>query len=246
MDEADNCRRAATEAVADVEPPRLHDLVESVLDDASMIPAVFTIESTARASPDAVGPLERRAGGVDLDRSIVDDDAVFTHAAGVQLIYEGLNLTRMLAHREPWTDDDDAAGETADLEILAADILVARGFYLLARTDAAQKAVQTVQAFGRDQTRRESTRSDAAPATDLAALDANLERDVLELAVLAGAAAVDERPSPQLLSLANDLVDGVGPSFPPVATCLADLPASRSDILLEESGTDRVTSATDH
>jgi len=47
MEEADSCRRAALEAVADVEPPRLHEYLDSILDRASMVPAVPHLESAA-------------------------------------------------------------------------------------------------------------------------------------------------------------------------------------------------------
>ncbi|WP_246998362.1 DUF7114 family protein [Halosolutus gelatinilyticus] len=261
MDQADSCRRAAAEAVADVEPPRLHDRIETILDGASMLPGVLTLESAAAVVSETTAGLEHgaeRAGG---DTRRADDpsatDAIVTHAAGVQLIYEGLRLTRSLSHDEPWTGTDDDA-EEGDLAILAADILVARGFYLLARTDAAGKAVRTVQAFGRDQTRRDraarapherSAATDGTPdrecvGADPASIDANLERDVLELAVLAGAVAVGETPTTRLLAIADDLAATVGPSFPPAEKCLARVD-SRPDRSLEETPTDRATSATD-
>ncbi|WP_254762843.1 DUF7114 family protein [Natrinema marinum] len=254
MEKADSCRRAAAEAVADVEPPQLHDYIESVLDRASMVPGTLAIESAAAMAAD--GHLEnvsRPTDAVEDDRESVsgDDphgsepDSVVTHAAGVQLIYEGLRLTRSLAHDEPWLGSEADASD-GDLAILAADILVARGFYLLARTDAAGKAVRTVQSFGRDQTRRTDRESTAlADDADPAALDANLERDVLELAVLTGAVAVGETPSPRLLAVAEDLADLVGASFPPAAECLGDLDARARDRSLEEGPTDRATSATD-
>ncbi|WP_425606513.1 DUF7114 family protein [Halomontanus rarus] len=200
MDRAASCRRAARDAVADVEPPRLHDVIVGTLDGASMTPGVLTLESAAAIDPTA-----------DLEL-----DSIANQAAGVQLIYEGLRLTRRLAHDEPWTSGDPETEADGDLEILAADILVARGFYLLARTDAAGKAVRTVQAFGRDQTLRDDVDSDAESAT----LDANLERDVLELAVLAGAAAVDATPTAALIAVANDVADAVGTEFPPASACL--------------------------
>ncbi|THE63574.1 hypothetical protein D8Y22_17275 [Salinadaptatus halalkaliphilus] len=227
MEPADNCRRAAFEAVADVEPARLHDLVEAILDGASMVPGALTVESTARAGTDV---------STSLEEPTTDTDPVLTQAAGVQLIYEGLRLTRTIAHDEPWTDPDSAVD--GDLEILAADILVARGFYLLARTDAAGKAVQTVRTFGRDQTRR-----DDLEGIDPTTIDANLERDVLELAVRTGAASAGEPPSSRLLAFADDLADDVAPSFPPASECLSELDPRRSE--LEESTTDRATSATD-
>ncbi len=49
MEPADNCRRAASEAVADVEPPQLHDLVETILEEASMVPV--SLPSRVRCSP---------------------------------------------------------------------------------------------------------------------------------------------------------------------------------------------------
>ncbi|WP_049922578.1 DUF7114 family protein [Halopiger djelfimassiliensis] len=280
METADNCRRAACDAVADVEPPQLHDLVETVLDGASMLPGALTIASATTAASDATGPFEEPTGD-DPDRELA---GVVTHAAGVQLIYEGLRLTRTLAREEPWTQEEPtadadttldasinadtrhAAGtETtsdADLEVLAADILVARGFYLLARTEAAGTAVRTVQAFGRDQTRRhELTNSDVAfdedvdgepdtttaagSGTDPAAIDANLERDVLELAVRTGAAAVDGSPSSRLLAFTDELAETVGTSFPPAEEYRSDLEPGASDPSLEDSSTDRATSATD-
>ncbi|RQG92442.1 DUF7114 family protein [Natrarchaeobius chitinivorans] len=248
--EADDCRRAAVEAVADVEPPRLHDLVESVLAEASMVPGVLTVESANAAISDPPVSLEDRTDGGSRTRLDPNANGVLTHAAGVQLIYEGLRLTRTLAHEEPWSANTGDAfdGTDGDLEILVADILVARGFYLLARTDAAGKAVRTVQAFGRDQTHRDDL-LDADDGTDRgvdpASIDANLERDVLELAVLTGAAAVDETPSSRLLSAAGELADDFAPSFPPVDECYTHFDRSLSDRSLEDHTTDRATSATD-
>ncbi|SDR26024.1 DUF7114 family protein [Natronobacterium texcoconense] len=264
MEKADTCRRAASEAVADVEPPRLYDLIESVLERASMVPAVLTLESAAAVAPETTGgtsanvnsSLEESTGdapavsadGKTAERRETDDvDGVVSHAAGVQLIYEGLRLTRTLAHDEPWRDDDhDEANVEPDLEILAADILVARGFYLLARTDAAGKAVRTVRAFGRDQTRRDTIVGEGSDQSARATeIDANLERDVLELAVRTGAAAAGETPTPRLLAAADEIADAAGTSFPAAEDCLAGFDRSPSEQSLEDHTTDRATSATD-
>lgn len=325
METADNCRRAAREAVADVEPPQLHELVETVLDEASMVPGTLTVKSAAIVAAGTDGtaessdlgtttatssntcpsttPSETQVPATDLETRTETDtdtgtgsdhtgcasDALLTHAAGVQLIYEGLRLTRTLAHDEPWLEPETAAdGDAAsdgDLEILAADILVARGFYLLARTDAAGTAVRTVQSFGHDQTRRvalesaekksqgetedtvphdaqRGSKTDRATATgtapetppaDPATVDANLERDILELAIQTGAAAVDESPPGSLVARATELAGTVGTSFPPAEECLAELDATHAeqpsesldDQSLEEHTTDRATSATD-
>ncbi len=239
MDQADNCRRAAADAVGDVEPPQLHDRITTVIENASMLPGVLTIESAAAIAPETTNglspTLDHGHDACDAPPSESAVDAVLTHAAGVQLIYEGLRLTRSLAHDEPWTDPDEAAD--GDLAILAADILVARGFYLLARTDAAGKAVRTVQAFGRHQTRRQT-----ADPVDQPSIDATLERDVLELAIIAGAAAVGNSPTTRLLTIADDLADTVDRSFPPAKDCLTGFDAS---IDHAADATDTATSVSD-
>jgi len=185
MDDAVRVREAACEAVDDIDPDRLREVLFARLSDAPMTPAVLTLVS-ARA-PDT---------GVD-----TDTDGIAERAAGVQLIYEGLRLTRSLAWAEPWagTADADAGDIDADLDVLAADVLVSRGFYLLARTDAASRAVDVVRAFGRDQT---LARGDAAGAETL---DRNLEADVFALALVAGMTAVGAAPSPAAVEYAAEL-----------------------------------------
>ncbi|AHF98503.1 hypothetical protein HALLA_06235 [Halostagnicola larsenii XH-48] len=218
MDRADNCRRAARDAVSDVEPPRLYDFIEETLEEASMLPGVFTLESAHELEP------ENDLEGID------------RHAAGVQLIYEGLRLTRALAHEDPWTERSDEID--GDLEILAADILVARGFYLLARTDAAGKAVRTVQAFGRNETRRADDGNDST--------DTDLERNVLELATLAGASAVGTTPTPALLETATELADTADPVLPPAEDAFPTHSREPAEATPEDGHrADRATSATD-
>ena len=181
MEEVAAVRRAALAGVDDVEPERLHDRIADRLDDASVAPGVLTLvaEATARGRP------------------VDDSDA--DRAAGVQLIYEGLALTRRLAHDDPWTTGDRDA---ADLDILIADILVSRGFYLLARTDAAEAAVDVVREFGKDQTDLRTTGD--------ADLDGNLEADICVLAVVAGVTAGGQDPTPDLRAVGADLAaDGL-------------------------------------
>jgi len=222
MEEVAAVRRAAVEAIGDVDPGPLRQRIRGRLESGSMAPGVLTLLSARAAAGDESVPR----------------DPIAERGAGVQLIYEGLRLTRTLSQDPPWergdaspagdspavTDDanraDDAgrtdggdvtvpdgeaadpteapagdatdlteasAGDApdltdADMAILVADVMVARGFYLLARTEAAGTAVGTVQSFGRDQTVRR-TGGDAS-------LDRNLEGDVFELAVVAGTTAV--------------------------------------------------------
>ncbi|MFC6756550.1 MULTISPECIES: DUF7114 family protein [Haloarcula] len=181
MEEVAAVRRAALAGVDDVEPERLRDRLTARLDDASLAPGVLTLvaEAAARGIP---------AADSDADR-----------AAGVQLIYEGLTLTRRLARDDPWTTGDRDA---ADLDILIADILVSRGFYLLARTDAAAAAVDVVREFGKDQTELRTTGDDD--------LDGNLEVDICDLAVVAGLTAGGQEPTPELRAVGVDLAaDGL-------------------------------------
>jgi hypothetical protein len=216
MEEAAAVRRAALAAVDDVDPARLHDRIEDRLEAASMTPGVCTLVSA-------------RAAGCDGQL-----DGITDRAAGVQLIYEGLGLTRTLAHDDPWTNGDRGA---ADLDILIADILVSRGFYLLARTEAADAAVDVVRAFGTDQTVRRET--------DDPTLDRNLEADVLELGVVAGVTAAGRRPSPRLREYASDLA---GDTLPAAETFAEDDVIETLTALAETdaAATDGVPTSADH
>ncbi len=200
MDEAAAVRRAALAAIEDVHPDPLRATIERHLAAGSSVPGVFTLLAV-RAVGDGSAP------ATDSPLS----DPVANRAAGVQLIYEGLRLTRRLAQDEPWVDGD---ADAADLEILAADVLVARGFYLLARTDAAEAAVDVVRAFGRDQTVRRETGDSG--------LDRNLEADVCELAVVAGVSLAGQAASPRLREYAAGLAEA---PFPASADFFADVDA---------------------
>lgn len=232
MDEAVRTRQAAHDAIADIEPTTLRKLLDDRLDDASMAPGALTLSSALSIDGSATA------------------DSVAERGAGVQLIYEGLRLTRTLAQEQPWATRDLSDHTEPNLEILAADVLVSRGFYLLARTEAADKAVDTVRAFGRDQTLRRSAESPEAAAS----LDRSLERNVFELAVIAGATAGDS-PWPtaeaglvptRLLDLATELGTADTP-LPPAGELL---PADLETILSSRSSDgadDHVQqSATDH
>ncbi|MFC7096974.1 DUF7114 family protein [Halobaculum marinum] len=220
MDDAARTRAAAERAVGDVEPPALRSALTDRFDDAEMTPGALTLLSARALDP-------------DVDLAGVED-----HAAGVQLIYEGLRLTRELSQTEPWAGADlDAEGDIdADLDVLAADVSVSRGFYLLARTAAAGKAVETVRAFGRDQTLRRD-----ADAEGAAALDRNLEADVFELAVVAGTAAVGAAAPAELLSYAAELAAGEDDRMPAVGA----LPDSTSERIARLADDDRVASSAD-
>ncbi|RNJ27150.1 DUF7114 family protein [Halosegnis longus] len=155
MEEVAAVRDGAVSTVGDVVPDSFREDIVAFLDDGSFVPGVLTLlaaDSVGRDTPDV------------LDRAV-----------GVQLIYDGLRLTRRLAGDPPWTDTDDPT--QANIDILAADVLVARGFYLLAETEAATDAVAVVQSFGHDQTVDRETGEERH----------ELEVDILELALVAGA-----------------------------------------------------------
>ena len=216
MDEGVRARRAAQEAVADVTPSRLGERLDELLVDAWTPPGALTLVFACAVS------------------STADLDAIAERAGGVQLIYEGLRTTRRLAREEPWADREDHA--EPNLDILAADVLVSRGFYLLARTEAAEAAVRTVRHFGRDQTRLRN--GDADPA-----VDRNLEADIFEVAAVAGTTAVGSEPSQAMCEYAVDLVATMEtppapePSVLPDSTAgtIADLAGPAVDHTLDES-----------
>jgi hypothetical protein len=175
MDDAARVRDAAMAAVDDIDPESLRAVLHDQLADASMSPAVLVLQSASAC-----------------EAAVESDSELSTQAAAVQLIYEGLRLTRRLAQTEPWAAESETELD-ADVEVLAADVFVSRGFYLLARTDAADRAVEVVRAFGRNQTVTQSTDT------------ATLEADIFALAVTAGTTAVGRTPTPNLLDYAREL-----------------------------------------
>lgn len=198
MDDAAWAREAATEALADIEPAGLRERAETYIAEGSTAPAVLTLVAARAVEP------------------TIDRAAVAERAAGVQLIYEGLGLTRGLSEAEPWTDPTlDSDG--ADLDVLVADVLVARGFYLLARTEAADRAVETVRSFGRNQTGALEASNDAAEPADH-----HLEESVFALAAEAGATTAGQALEPltrRSKALASRFTDG---SLPTAETVLDD------------------------
>lgn len=247
MEEAERCRQVTRGLVADVEPDRLRAVIHDELAERSVLPGVLAM-ATAEALREGSGA---GSGAIPGDRAIaesrsdggVDAATPEADAAGVQLVYAGLALTRSLIHSDPWAGADGERGpaaDRADMAILAADVMVARGFVQLAGSPGCRSAVRTAQAFGRNQTLREE------PGADVERLDADLERDVLELAIVAGAGAVGAEPTPELLAHAEAIVEEHGTDLPPVEVGLEGFQAAAPDPSAGEAGsTDRATSATD-
>lgn len=207
MDDASRARDAARKALADIEPDQLREALEDRILDAAVTPGVLALITARAIDPD------------------LDLDAVLDRAAGVQLIYEGLRLTRALAHEEPWVTEPTRSSDIdADMDVLAADVLVSRGFSLLARTDAAGAAVEVVRAFGRDQTLRDREETDRSTASTL---DRNLEVDALELAVVAGTTAAGGTAPEELLTYARELAADYDGEFPPPGRALPEATADR-------------------
>lgn len=149
-------------AISDVVPAPLRTRVDDHLQESDLTAGRLT-----RLAAEAV---DREADPEELDRRVV----------GVQLIYEGLKITRTLVRAPPWADEPAVE---ADLNVLVADVLVARGFSLLAQTEATDEAVETIRRFARDETNRGASRPDSAVH------DHALEADIFELSIVAGVTA---------------------------------------------------------
>ena len=193
MDEALQARAAAREAIADISPRRLQSVMDGHLAETSTIPGVLTVLS-ARVVGDG------------------STETALQRAAGVQLIYDGLKLTRRLVQDEPWTDDGGTLQD--DLDVLAADVLVSRGFHLLSHTEAADKAVETVREFGREQTDIHEQKGTSARS---------LETNVFELAAIAGATAGGKDAPIGLRQYVIGLAHSAGnPPLPPASDGLPE------------------------
>lgn len=205
MEDAAVVRAGTREELQDVDPQALRDDVYDAIDESWLTPGVVTIQAARRCGADEVGPGLRR------------------RAAGVQLIYEGLANTRGLVDIPPWTTATDGnspnpdAVERGNMDVLVADVLVARGAHLLAYTEAADECVAVIQRFGRRQTDENVTSEDRT-----------LEADALELAAIAGSTLDGPTPVDSVLAWANDLaasLDG------------GDLPETSSLLPAPEAGT---------
>lgn len=195
MDEAARARTAFRDGIADIGPEALRERLEGVLAAASMTPGALTV-CTAATLGESVGP-----------------DAAAQRGASLQMTYEGLALSRELIDADPWTNGDRSNG---DMNAIAAEVLVARGFERLAATAVAADVVEAVRRFGRDQTRRED------PEADRAALDRGLETDFIRIAVVAGAD----------LALGS-VPEGIGPFADALAGELRTDPLSPPDVALD-------------
>ena len=197
MDETAHARAAFRDGIGDITPEALRARLEGILDAASMTPGALTVLTATT-----------------LDESTGGDDAA-RRGAGVQMSYEGLRLSRELIRTDPWTAGDPSEG---DLNAIAAEVLVARGFEYLAHTAVAGDVVAAVQRFGRDQTRREE------PNADRAALDRGLETDFVRIAIQAGADIALGSIPEEIEALSHELANELGTDpLPEAEVALAGL-----------------------
>jgi hypothetical protein len=192
MDDSVELRDAASETLQDIDPPSLRETLQQRIEQCWLVPGELTVLAARKAGVDEVSAgLQNRA-------------------VAVQLVYEGLALTRRLVHEEPWLAEETDA-ERGDIDIIAADILVARGAYLLARTEAVDKGVEIIQEFGRNQTDRPK----GDPGREL-------EADIFELAAVAGSTTEADEPPAPIMAWSRDLGEEIHHGdLPDLSTLLA-------------------------
>ena len=171
MDAVSRVRAASCRAVDEVEPTGLREIITNQIESDSPTFGLTTIVVSEEVRHTNEGPI-----------------TVDSKAAGVQLIYEGLRLTQDLVRENRWKNNEQKL--ITDMDLLAADVMVARGFYLLSHTKAASKAVETIREFGIAETEW----SDSPIGTPTRRM--SLERNIFELAIIAGFVSSDsEMPS---------------------------------------------------
>lgn len=147
------------ESLGDVEPRPFRDRLYSKISGISLTPGVLTMKTAHTIDPS------------------LDSAATAHRGAGVQLSFEGLRLTRSIIQEQPWDELDDP--EPYYLDLLAANVLVSRGFYHLTGTGVAEQSIEIIQRFARNQTYVQQSTPEL--------LEAPLEIDIIKLAVNAGA-----------------------------------------------------------
>jgi len=179
MDDAARVRAAARGVIDDIAPSLLHELLDGRLRNSEMAPGVLTWLS-ARTTSQKYDPEE-------LDR----------HAAGVQLIYDGLDFTRTVSRSSPW--GATVVSPIGEIWTVSRPACLSHVGSLSSLTEAASKAVETVRAFGRHEANRAVGRSNP----DLG--DRTLGADGFEMAIIAGTSAAGVAPPSKSAEFAADL-----------------------------------------
>ena len=167
-------------SLEDVEPPAFRQRLHTALADITLTPAVITVR-TARA----------------LEPSI-DLETCARRATGVQLTYEGLRLTRSILREERW---DSSATHSYYLDLLAAAVILSRGYYYIADTGVAKQSVEAARRFGRHQMYVQTGDPDATYS---------LEADFVAIAVNAGADLVVQTVPPSITAYGENLAHDIG------------------------------------
>ncbi|GAB3691774.1 hypothetical protein GCM10028857_29580 [Salinarchaeum chitinilyticum] len=219
MEEAPRVREALRESLRSIDPDPFRARLERTLEGRPLTPGVLTVR-TARAIDGAVSA-----------------ETAAHRAAGVQLTYEGLRLTRRLVETEPWPP----AGEgDPDVDVVAAEVLVAKGLNQLAHTGVRGRVVEIIRRFGRTHSRgaEESPAGDAAEPT--------LEADFVVLAIAAGADLAVQTVPPGLIEYARELAADIDADPLPDDDRIADVDGNVERIVaaVEPSAEDRSRSST--
>jgi hypothetical protein len=212
MEEAPRVREALRESLREVDPAPFRARLERTLDGRPLTPGVLTIR-TARAIDATVG------------------DAAADRAAGVQLSYEGLRLTRHLVETEPWPP----AGEgDPDVDVVAAEVLVAKGMESLAYSGVRDRVVEIIRRFGRTQSHDADTG------------EPSLEADAVVLAIATGADLAAQTVPPGLIDYARELAHEIEADPLPDGDRIADVGENVERIVAasEPSTDDRSRSST--
>ncbi|MFC7072555.1 hypothetical protein ACFQJ7_14000 [Halovenus rubra] len=182
MTEVSVVRETLAHSLADVEPPAFQAHLRNTLGDVSLTPAILTVRTARVLEPS------------------FDEASCALHAAGVQLTYEGLRLTRSILSDELWTQDSNQRNYYLDL--LAAAVLVSRGYYYLADSGVTDQAVEAARRFGRYQTYDQNG--------ELTEQEYSLEEDFIALAVNAGADMALQTVPPSITAYGESLARDIG------------------------------------
>lgn len=182
MTEAPVVREALDRSVADIEPSAFRARLQTVLSDVSLTPAVLTVRTARTLEPS------------------IDVDACALRGVGVQLTYEGLRLTRSILRESRW--EDDGRRKEYYLDLLAAAVLVSRGYHALADTGVSREAVEAARRFGRYQTYDQKG--------ELSYGEYSLEADFVTLAVNTGADLALQTVPPSITAFGENLAHDIG------------------------------------
>jgi len=191
MEEGPRVRAALRESLHEVAPAPFRARLERTLEGRPLTPGVLTV---------------RTALAVD---GTVALEAAAERGAAVQLTYEGLRLTRRIVETEPWPPAGDG---DPDVDVVAAEVLVAKGCNKLAHSGVRGRIVDVIRTFGRSLAREEE-----------ATQEHSLEADFVVFAVAAGADLAAQTVPPGLVEYARELAAEIDADPLPGGEAIADV-----------------------